>query len=410
MTETTAGPSPAPAVEPTLPRTTIVLLTAAVGAVVANLYYAQPLEHTLARAFEVSDRSIGLAVTLILVGYAIGLATLVPLGDLLERRRLMVPMLACNVAGLVGMAVAPWYPLFLLAAGVVGVTSVAVQVMVPFAAELAPPDRRGRVISTVMSGLLIGVLVSRTVAGLISDLAGWRAVFWFAAVLTAAITVLLWLRLPVVAPRVTMRYPALLGSVLALVRDEPVLRLRMLYGGLCFASFNAFWTASGFMLADEPYRWSPSAIGLFALVGVAGALGARFAGRLADRGRGHAATAGFLVATALSYGLIVLGQDWLVALLIGVAIMDLGAQGVHISNQSVIYALRPQARSRINTAYMTFYFIAGSLGSGLSALTYPVFGWTGVSVLGFALPAVAAVLWFARSRTTPETVTPQGGN
>lgn len=142
MTETVAGPSPASSGGPSLPRTTIALLTAAVGAVVANLYYAQPLEHTLARAFEVSDRSIGLAVTLILVGYAVGLATLVPLGDLLERRRLLVPMLACNVSGLAGMAVAPWYPLFLVAAGVVGMTAVAVQVMVPFAAELAPPDRR----------------------------------------------------------------------------------------------------------------------------------------------------------------------------------------------------------------------------------------------------------------------------
>jgi predicted MFS family arabinose efflux permease len=386
-----------------------VLLTAAVGVVVANLYYAQPLEHTLAQAFAVSERSIGLAVTLILVGYAIGLTTLVPLGDLLERRRLMVPMLACNVAGLVGMAVASWYPLFLVAAGLVGVTAVAVQVMVPFAAELAQPDRRGQVISTVMSGLLIGVLLSRTVAGLISGVAGWRSVFWFAAVLTALITVLLWIRLPVVPPRVAMRYPALLGSVAALVRDEPELRRRMVYGGLCFASFNCFWTASGFMLADEPYRWDTSAIGLFALVGVAGAVGARFAGRLADRGHGHAAMTGFLLATALSYGLILLGQDWLVALVIGVAIMDLGSQGVHIGNQSVIYALRPQARSRINTAYMTSYFVMGALGSGLSALTYPVFGWTGVSVLGFTLPAIGAVLWLARSRNLPPTTSPQRG-
>ncbi|OLF17252.1 MFS transporter [Actinophytocola xanthii] len=406
MTHTTSAATPT--ATPTLPRTTVVLLAAAVGSVIANLYYAQPLEHTLARAFEVSDRALGLAMTLILVGYAVGLATLVPLGDLLERRRLMVPMLAVNVAGLVAMATATGYAVFVVAAALVGVTAVAVQVMVPFAAELAPPERRGRVIGTVMSGLLVGVLLSRTVAGLVSGAAGWRAVFWFAAALTALVTVLLWWRLPVVQPRVRMRYPALLGSVLALVREEPVLRRRMLYGGLCFASFNAFWTASAFMLAGAPYRWTTTAIGLFALVGVAGALGARLAGRLVDRGHASRAMPVFLLATALSFGLIALGQHWLAALVVGVVVMDLASQAVHISNQNVVYALRPQARSRINTAYMTSYFVAGSVGSGLSAVVYPVFGWTGVGVLGFALPALAALTWFARDSKGSHTAH-QGG-
>ncbi|WP_130342129.1 MFS transporter [Herbihabitans rhizosphaerae] len=372
-------------------------MTVAVGTVVANLYYAVPLEHALAEAFHVSDRAIGLAVSLIQIGYAIGLATLVPLGDLLERRGLLMPMLICNVAGMVTMAVASGYAVFVVAAAIVGVTSVAVQVLVPFAAELAPPDQRGRVVSTVMSGLLVGVLISRTVSGLIADAADWRAVFAFGALITAVVALLLHRRLPVLAPRATMRYRELLGSVVTIVREEPQLRLRMLYGGLCFAAFNAFWTGSTFLLGGPDYGWSTSAIGLFALVGVVGALSARFAGRLADKRKVHRGTGIFLIATALSFGLIALGEYSLAALVVGVAVMDMGCQGVHISNQSVIYALRPEARSRINTAYMTFYFVAGALGSGLSSLIYPEFGWVGVSVFAFAVPAAGVIVWGARA-------------
>jgi predicted MFS family arabinose efflux permease len=397
MTATsTASSTPSP----TLPRATVALMAVAVGTVIANLYYAQPLEDTLARAFDVSSRSVGLAVTLIQVGYAVGLATLVPLGDLVERRRLLVPMLGCTVTGLCLMAVAPSYGAFVVAATVVGATAVAVQVIVPLAAHLAPPDERGRVVGTVMSGLLLGVLLSRTVAGVVSDLVGWRAVFGLGAALTAGIAALLWWRLPTVAPVVTMRYPELLASVVRIVRDEPALRLRMLYGGLVFASFSAFWTSAGFMLAGPAYDWSDGAIGAFALVGAAGALAAKFAGRLADRGRVHLATGGFLVAMALSYGLLAPGEQSLAALLVGVVAMDLGCQGVHISNQSIIYALRPEARSRINTAYMTSYFVAGSLGSGLSAVIFPIYGWAGVCLLGGVLPALGVLAWGAESRAS----------
>lgn len=385
----------------TVPRATIGLLAFAVGAVIANLYYAQPLEDTLAHVFAVSSSAVGLALTVIQIGYAVGIATLVPLGDLLERRRLIVPMLAVNVVGLVLMASFTWYPLFLVAGALVGLTAVAVQVMVPFAADLAPPEQRGRLVSTVMSGLLIGVLVSRTVSGLIAGVAGWHAVFWFAAAVTAGLTGLLWWRLPRVAPKVSMPYPKLLRSVVDLLREEPVLRLRMLYGGLTFAAFGAFWTSAGFMLAGAPYHWTAPQIGAFALVGAAGAIAARFAGRLADRGHVHRATIGFLVVTALSYGLIQLGHSSVIALVAGVVIMDLGTQGTHISNQSIIFALRPEARSRINTAYMCSYFVAGSLGGGISALVYPAFGWTGVCVTGFVLCLAGAVVWLFQARRVP---------
>jgi predicted MFS family arabinose efflux permease len=407
-TATTAGAvdrPPGAEPVPPLPRSTVLLMAGAVGAVVANLFYAQPLEDTLARAFDVSTRSVGLAVTLVQVSYAVGLATVVPLGDLVERRRLLAPLLGCTVVGLGTMAAAPSYGVFLVAAVIVGASSVAVQIIVPFAAHLAAPSERGRVVSTVMSGLLLGVLVSRTVAGLVSDAVGWRAVFGLGAVVTAGVAALLLWRLPALAPTVTLRYPALLASVVRMVRDEPELRLRMFYGGLVFASFSAFWTSAGFMLAGPAYDWSDGAIGAFALVGVAGALAAKFAGRLADRGRVQLATGGFLMAMALSYVLLALGERSVIALVVGVAVMDLGCQGVHIRNQSVIYALRPEARSRINTAYMTSYFVAGSAGSALSAVVYPIHGWAGVCAIGGVLPALAAGVWVARS-AAGSTVSP----
>ncbi len=372
----------------------VALMAFATGAVVANLYYVQPLEDTLAAALGTSTGAIGLVVTLVQIGYAIGLATLVPLGDLLERRRLLGIMLAVTVLGLVGMALAPSVAVLGAAAVLVGLTSVAAQVIVPFAAHIATADKQGRVVSTVMSGLLLGILLSRTVSGLLASVAGWRAVFMFGAVVTTTVALLLWHKLPTVPPTTRLRYPHLLASVIQLVREEPVLRMRILYGALVFASFSAFWASAGFLLARPPYGWNDAAIGAFALVGAAGALAAKFAGGLADRGLAVRATGGFLVVMVLSYILLALGGQSVLALGAGVACMDLACQGVHISNQGLIYRLRPDARSRVNTAYMTSYFVAGAAGSGLSAIVmYPLFGWSGVCVLGAAFPTIALLLW-----------------
>jgi predicted MFS family arabinose efflux permease len=378
-------------------RRVVVTMAFAVGAVVANLYYAQPLEATLATAFHTSSGAIGLVITVLQIGYALGLATVVPLGDLLERRRLLITLLSVCVLGLVGMALAPSYAVLCSAAVVVGLTTVTAQVIVPFAAHLAEEGQRGRVVGTVMSGLLIGILVSRTVSGLVAQVATWRAVFGFAAVLTALVAVLLWRELPRMAPTVRMAYPKLLGSVLRLVREEPLLRLRMLYGAVSFAAFSVFWTSSGFLLAGAPYHWNEAEIGLIALVGAAGAVAARFAGRLSDAGHAHRATAGFILATALSWVALVVGGHSVIALVIGVALLDLGVQGTHILNQSLVYALRPDARSRLNTAYMTAYFVAGAVGSALSAAVYSAAGWTGVCVLGAVFPVLGCLLWVAEA-------------
>lgn len=380
---------------PPVNRRVVATMAVATGAVIANLYYAQPLEAALAHAFHASTGAVSVVIILIQIGYAVGLATLVPLGDLLERRRLLAILLGAVVLGMAGMAAAPALPVLAFAAALVGLTSVAVQVIVPFAAHLAAGGQQGRVVSTVMSGLLLGILLSRTVSGAVAQVAGWRAVFALGAVLTAVIALLLWRELPKLRPAVQLRYPALLASVVRLVRDEPVLRLRMLYGALTFASFSVFWTSAGFLLARSPYGWNEAQIGAFALVGALGALAAKFAGRLADRGLARLATGGFVLLMALSYVSIAIGATSAVALAIGVAVMDLGCQGTHISNQSLVYPLRPDARSRLNTAYMVSYFVAGAIGSGLSAAAYANYGWNGVCIVGGALPALGFVVWVA---------------
>ncbi len=367
------------------------------GVVIANLYYAQPLVDTLATAFEASPTAIGAVITVLQVAYAAGLATLVPLGDLLERRRLLAALLACATTGLVLMAAAPSLAVLGAAAALVGLTSVAVQVVVPLAAQLAPAGQQGRVVGTVMSGLLLGILLSRTVSGLVASVAGWRTVFALGAVLTAGVGLVLWRALPRLAPAVDLRYPALLASVLGLVRREPVLRVRMAYGALTFASFSAFWASAGFLLARPPYGWDDAAIGLFALFGAAGALAARFAGRLADRGLARSATGAYLLVMALSWGLLRLGEASVVALAAGTVLMDLGCQATHISNQSLIYPLDPSARSRLNTAYMTAYFLAGATGTALSTSAYAAWGWSGVAAVGAAFPAAGVLLWLVET-------------
>ncbi|NMH96292.1 MFS transporter [Pseudonocardia sp. K10HN5] len=372
-------------------------MTFATGVIIANNYYAQPLEAALATAFGAPSSAVGAVLTIIQVSYAIGLATLVPLGDLLERRRLVVVMLSVTVLGLIVVAAAPTLSILAAAGGLVGLTTVAAQILVPFAAQIAKDGEQGKVVSTVMSGLLIGILVSRVIAGLIAAVFGWRAVFLLGAGLTAIAVVALWRSLPVVAPATRMSYPRLLGSVFTLIREEPVLRLRMVYGASGYASFGALWTSIGFLLAAPPFSLGEATIGLFALFGVAGALAARFAGRLADRGRAHPATGAFLAVIAASFAVVALGAHSLVALAIGLVIFDFGVQGSHISNQSVVYALRPEARSRLNTAYMTSYFIGGATGSGLSAALYASHGWAAVCWIGAAFPTVGLLLWAAES-------------
>jgi predicted MFS family arabinose efflux permease len=368
-------------------------MTAGTGTVIANLYYAQPLEAVLAEHFHTPATALGFIVTVLQVGYALGLALILPLGDLLDRRKLLAVLMSVVVLGTVAMALAPSLAIFGAAAALVGLTSVAVQIMVPFAAQMAPEGAEGKAVSTVISGLLLGILLSRTVAGIIASALGWQAVFLVGASATAIITLILWRALPTVPPSTSLSYGKLLGSVIQLVVSEPVLRQRMLYGGLTFAAFSAFWTSVTFLLSGQRYGWNSGQIGAFALLGVAGALMARVAGRLTDRGHGHVTTGVSLMIMAASFVLIAEGSTSLVALAIGAVLMDLGGQAVHICNQGRIYAIRADARSRLNTAYMVAYFVGGSLGSSSSVVIYKSFGWSGVCWLSGGLVTLAALAW-----------------
>ncbi len=374
-------------------RRLVAVMAIASGAAVANIYYAQPLLDAISSSLGVSETAAGLLVTASQIGFAIGLALLVPLGDLLERRALACRMLlVCSVA-LAVVAIAPVFSVLAAAMIVVGVTSAVTQLLVPFAATLAADHERGRVVGTVMSGVLTGILLARTFSGLVAEVGGWRLVFWLAAAAMLVLAGALWRLLPRSEPGTDMRYGVLLGSVLTLVRTEPVLRRRMVYGAMGMAGFSALWTTLTFLLAGAPYHYNEGTIGLFGLAGLAGVLGAQAAGRLADRGRLGTATGAFLVCVLAGWGLLAFGHVSLAAVLAGIVVMDFGVQGQHICNQNAIYAIAPDARSRVTTAYMTSNFMWGAIGSAGASVAFDSAGWGGVSAMGVAFAAVALVAW-----------------
>ncbi|MCW3015983.1 MAG: transporter [Solirubrobacterales bacterium] len=370
------------------------LLAVACGATVANLYYAQPLLDTIAQAFGVSTATAGLIVTASQIGYAAGLVFVVPLGDLVHRRRLVCRLLLLTTLGLLLTAAAPSIAVLAVGVGVVGVTSVVAQVLVPLASELAAEDDRGRVVGVVMSGLLIGILVARTVSGLLAGLVGWRGVYVAGAAVMLVLTAALWRALPDTPPPSTLPYRRLLVSVGTLVRREGVLRRRMHYGAMGMASFSALWTTLTFLLSREPYHYGDAVIGLFGLAGLVGAGSARFAGRLSDGGREHAATGIFWLLVLAGWGFLALGTTSLLAVIVGIVLLDLGVQGQHILNQSTIYALAPEARSRVTTAYMGHNFLWGAAGSAAGALAFSAGGWGAVCGLGVAFSVLALVGWW----------------
>ncbi|MGA2471491.1 MAG: MFS transporter [Solirubrobacteraceae bacterium] len=380
-----------------LSRALVALLAITSGAAVANIYYVQPLLNLVTRAFAVSDGTAGLLVTAAQVGYVAGLVLLVPLGDLLERRRLIGVVLAAGSAALAACALAPGFWVLTGALIAVGATAVVAQIVVPLAATLAAPADRGRVVGTVMSGLLIGILLSRTLSGLVAQLGGWRLVFAVAAAGMLILAITVSLLLPRLQPAEPMRYRAALRSIFTLIIDEPVLRQRMVFGGLGLCGFTILWTSIAFLLSHAPYHYDTAVIGLFGLAGAAGASISPVAGRLADRGHGRLAINVFLLAVLASWALLAFGHSSLVALIIGIVVLDLGIQGAHISNQSAIYRLHATARSRLTTAYMVSAFIGGIVGSLLSANIYNAAGWSAVCLTGAGV-AATAVAYSAATR------------
>ena len=401
---TTAEPPTRAEPSAQLTRPLLVLIAVATGAVVANLYYAQPLLHQVALDFHTGSGLASLIITATQVGYAAGLLLIVPLGDLYVRRVLVVRIFAVAAVALVACAVAPDIWIFGLASVAVGAASVAGQVMIPFAADLAPAERRGRVVARIMTGLLLGILLARTVSGLVAEVAGWRSVYWLSAGLMVVFAAVLWRALPTEGPRPRMRYGSLVASSLRLLVDEPVLRRRAWHGACAFACFSVLWTTIAFLLSGDPYHYSSALIGLFGLVGAAGILAANLAGKLADADRSTAST---LVAGVLligSFGLLWFGRTSLAALIAGIVVLDVGTQGMQITNQAIIYALRPDARSRINSAYMVCYFVGGAVGSVTAGVLFAADGWSGVCLLGAGfglLTGTLAVVDLVSRRSVP---------
>ncbi|MCU4185449.1 MFS transporter [Acidiferrimicrobium sp. IK] len=358
----------------------------------ASLYYPQPILHTIAGAFHASSGTAGLIVTLSQIGYAVGLGLLVPAGDIVSRRRLVPIVLLLTAMAMVASAVAPSIAVLIALALIVGLGTVMAQVLVPLAASLATDESRGRVVGTVMSGLLLGILLARTVSGLVAGVTSWRTVYVVGAVLLVLLSAVLARVLPPEEVRPSIGYRSLLSSTVRLFLSEPLLRRRAVFGGLGFAAFSVFWTTSAFLLAGAPYHYNDTVIGLFGLVGAGGALCANFAGRLADRNLTRQTTAVFAGLVLVSFVPMWLGRHNLAWLIAGIFLLDVGVQGMQVTNQSLIYRLAPDSRSRVNASYMVCYFAGGAIGSALAAALYESDGWAGVCLLGAALGAAALVL------------------
>ncbi|MFW0788062.1 MFS transporter [Gordonia sp. CPCC 205333] len=384
---------------PGIDRPTMLLLAVGTGLSVACLYYAQPLLELIRGDLGLSTSGAGLVVTATQIGYAISLLFLVPLGDLFERRMLVTSMCILSAVALAVMAISPNAGILYTASAIVGLFSTTAQMLVAVAAGMADPETRGKVVGTVMSGLLLGILLARTVAGYLAELGGWRTVFWVAAATMLILAVTLRSRLPLQPPSSDLGYGALLVSVATLFRDERVLRLRALYGGLAFAGFSVLWTPIALMLAASPYEFSEGTIGLFGLAGVAGAVAASMAGRLADRGGARLVTGICGVVSIVMWVPMGFGKHSLILLIIGIIGFDLACQALHITNQSEIYRIRPEARNRITSAYMTCYFTGGVVGSALASLAYSTHGWGGVSILGAAIGGCICLVWLLDLRS-----------
>ena len=374
------------------------LFALAGGAAVGNLYWSQPLLDFIARDLRTGTGAAGWLVTATQLGYALGIFLFVPLGDLVDRRRLVPLALLCSTAALVICAVSSTFPVLLAALALVGLTTVSGQILVPLAGDLADDATRGRVVGTVVSGILIGILASRTVSGLIAGIAGWRAIYLLAAAFSLTLAVVLYRRIPTLPPRTDLRYPALLASVFAIIARHRSIRWSLVLGGLSFGVFTMFWTALTFLLSAPPFSFPVTVVGLFGLVGLAGAIAAQRAGRLHDRGLGLPGMGIAWAGVVLAFAVAALGSRSVAVIIVAILLLDIAIQGHNILLQSRMFVVEPAARSRINTAFVTNNFLCGAVGSALAGFLWSHGGWRSVSIAGIALSAIALGVWQAGRR------------
>lgn len=373
------------------------LMAAAAGLICANIYYAQPLAGPIAASIGLPAEATGLIVTLTQIGYGLGLLFVVPLGDLVENRRLIVTMLAIVTLALLAAAISSTPSPFLAASLMIGLGSVAVQMIVPFAASLAPEESRGRVVGNVVSGLMLGIMLARPVSSFIAEFSSWHTVFYVSAAVMVVLGLVLAVKLPKRRPETSLNYLSLLGSMVSLALTQPVLRRRAAYQFGQFASFSLFWTVTPLLLAGPAFGLSQAGIALFALAGVAGAIASPIAGRLADRDLSRPATALGIAALVVGYLITHIAPEGsmlaLGLLTIAAILIDFGVSTTLVISQRAIYGLSASLRSRLNGLFMAAFFVGGALGSAIGAWAYATGGWSLASSIGIALP-IAAFLYF----------------
>lgn len=350
------------------------------GLIVANIYYIQPLIILVAKDFNIPPNIAGSATYLTQAGYATGLLVFVPLGDMLERKKQIIATLMLAIAALIGAALAPSFWILQIACFMVGLGSIIPQLILPLSATLAEPSQRGKVIGTVMSGLLVGILLSRTLSGAIGEWLGWRSMFWIASALCLSLTFLIYKRFPVTNPAFTGNYLSLLRSLLTLIKTQPILREATAISMAGFAVFGSFWTTMVLLFAGEPFHFTSDKIGLFGLAGAAGALAAPLVGKLADKGNLRVTIGYGLILYIVSVVLLYFTRESVVGCIAGIILIDIAQQSVHVSNQTRIYTLIPEARNRLNTVYMACSFAGTACGSAIGLFLWRHYGWAGVSL------------------------------
>ncbi|MFE4974901.1 MFS transporter [Kitasatospora sp. NPDC056651] len=379
-----AGPPRAATVRPLL----FLVMAVCSGATVANVYLAQPLLKLFSDSLGVPHSSAGIVVTCAQFGYAAGILLLVPMGDVRRRRPLLGVMLSVTVVFLLLAAASPGLWVLAAATAAIGAATVIPQVLVPLAAELAPPEKRGSVVANVQIGLMTGIVGSRVIGGAVGQAAGWRAVYVLAAVLTAATGALAVYLLPKEGARPAMSYTSLLASLPRLVRDEPSVRHACVLHGALFGAYSATWTTLVLVLTNDHYGYSSAVAGLFGVLGLAGAVTAPWAGRFIDRKGAQPIIIASLLLTLASAGAYALGGTVLIALVVGIVLANVGVQWSQIANQARIFAYVPDARSRANTVYMVAVFLSGAISAAVASACFGSYGWGGVCVVQAVLTAI----------------------
>ena len=379
-----------------MPRRVVWLLALCTGCVVANIYYIQPLLADIAREFGLSIAQMGVVAMLAQVGTGLGMLFFVPLGDKYERRTLIALLMTAEAITMVFAAMSRGIVWLAVACFFIGVWTSCVHVVVPLAAHLAPPKERGRIVGIVLGGLLIGVLLARTFSGIVGDAYGWRMVFWFASGLMLALAITVRFSLHESRPELTLKWTHLMKSIWSLARQHPTLREAALLACLLFLSFSALWTTLVFLLRTPPYHYGTTAAGVFGLLGASSAAAAPIVGRLSDRHGPERSILVAIIATFAGYLILLAFGRTLPGLIAAIALVDVGVQSGHVANQSRIYAIAPDARSRLNTFYMVAFFIGGALGSYLGPLAFNLWGWTGFCVVPL-VTLVIALLYFVRA-------------